>query len=643
MAISRGISGPSLSRNVPATRLNLEGQIYEDADDDDAAAAAANGSSFSEDCDATLRFITQMLMDEEDLVNKPCMFTDILALQATEKSFYKALVSSHEDNTSSDSGSASTVTNQSKPSDLVLDEKNLHDYVLQTVFRNFSSANTISPARDDDSPTGSWNRRRRRRKSHEVDDDDDDDGNDSEIAGPSNKQLAMYLDESDDELQEAYDKALLCPILNPHLHQNCDKTVQICRSGIKSLNRSKSRGKKTGGKGETVDLSTLLVNCAQSAASFDLRNAYEILKQIRNHSSPYGNGTQRMAHFFANALEARLAGTGTTSYAAFIRKRISAADVLRGYQLYVTASPFNKASNSYANKSIMKLVGNADSLHIIDFGILYGFQWPCLIQNLSFRPGGPPKIHITGIDFPQPGLRPAERIEETGRRLATYCKRFKVPFKFTSIAKKWDEIEAGDLLHVKKKPGELLIVNSMNRLRNLLDETVILDSPRDALLKVIRKLNPDLFIHGEMIGMYSAPFFVTRFREAIFHFSSWFDMFDTVVVGRENRGRMLFEEEIMGRDIMNVVACEGFERIERPETYKQWQVRIHRAGFRQQDLNWDVVEETAANVKRNYHKEFTVDTDGKWMIQGWKGRIIYCVSCWKPAEEEDAHQQLRYN
>ena len=69
----------------------------------------------------------------------------------------------------------------------------------------------------------------------------------------------------------------------------------------------------------------------------------------------------------------------------------------------------------------MNFVENETRLHIDDFGILYGFQWPSLIQQLSARPGGPPKLRITGIDLAEPGFRPAQRVEETRRRLDFQC------------------------------------------------------------------------------------------------------------------------------------------------------------------------------------------------------------------------------
>lgn len=41
--------------------------------------------------DAGLKYISQMLLEEEDLEHKPCMFQETLALQAAEKSFYDVL------------------------------------------------------------------------------------------------------------------------------------------------------------------------------------------------------------------------------------------------------------------------------------------------------------------------------------------------------------------------------------------------------------------------------------------------------------------------------------------------------------------------------------------------------------------------
>ncbi|CAI8592321.1 unnamed protein product [Vicia faba] len=242
-------------------------------------------------------------------------------------------------------------------------------------------------------------------------------------------------------------------------------------------------------------------------------------------------------------------------------------------------------------------------------------------------PGGPAKLRITGIEIPQPGFRPAEWVEETGRRLEKYCKKFNVPFEYNCIAQKWDTIRLEDL---QIDRNEITFVSCLYRLKNLPDETVAVNCPREAVLKLVRKINPKIFFHGVVNGSYSAPFFLTRFREALYHFSSLFDMFEANVP-REDTQRLTLEKGLFGRDAINVIACEGAERVERPETYKQWQIRNRRAGFKQIRLDTKLVNETKAMLKREYHKDFVVDEDGKWVLQGWKGRILNAFSAWVPA------------
>ncbi|KAK9062952.1 hypothetical protein SSX86_016822 [Deinandra increscens subsp. villosa] len=435
------------------------------------------------------------------------------------------------------------------------------------------------------------------------------------------KQSAVYTEPT--VRSKMFDDVLLCGE-GKNLPQG-----NFVHNGVNRVQKKGNTGKGRGRKGvrnDVVDLRTLLTLCAQAVAANDQRSASDLLKQIRKHASPTGDGMQRLAHYFSAGLEARMAGSGTEIYNTLL-SRPTAVDVLKSYHLYLSCCPFLKISNFFSNKTILHAAENKKKLHIVDFGILYGFQWPCFIQRLSKRPGGPPELRITGIDFPCPGFRPSQRVEETGSRLANYAETFNVPFKFKAIAKNWETITLDDLdLH----SDETLIVNSAYRFRFLLDETVMVDSPRDKVLKLIRKMNPYMFIQGVINGSYNAPFFITRFREALFFFSSMFDMIEANAT-RETPDRMLIEKVFWGQEAMNVIACEGGERIERPETYKQWQVRNLRAGFRQLPLNQEILKLAKDRAKSCYHKDFGVDEAGHWMLQGWKGRIICALSSWAPA------------
>ncbi|GFQ06914.1 scarecrow-like protein 14 [Phtheirospermum japonicum] len=582
-----------------------------------------------------------MLMEEEeDLETKPGTLHDCLALQATEKSLYDALNNNVDENSDDhftktcSSGSSSDTTYFFESDSNPMSPFWVVSNSSSTANNHFDSLNYEFLDHEDSEPsnekaTGDKERNERdglREKKNRCREDDSDYAQERR----SNKQLANTVGQT--EPLEMLDSVLL----SDHPMRTCGETEQRQSKkddkywkGGSNRGRPRGGGKKQGAQiKEVVDLSSLLMQCAQAVASFDSRTVMDLLLRIRQLSSPQGDASERLAHYFANALEARLDGTGTTSYAEFNHDKLSAVAILKAYKMFITVCPFKNMSHLLANKTIEKLATGANTLHIIDFGILYGYQWPCLIQALSERPGGPPKLRITGIDFPQPGFRPAVRVANTGRCLAKYCERFGVPFEYIAIAQNWDTIRVEDLKI--EKNHELLVVNSLYRLHNMPEETETATvSPRDAVLNMIRSINPDMFIQGVINGTYNTPFFIARFREALFHFSSMFDMFEATVP-REDGDRLLFEEQNFGKDVMNIIACEEAERIERPDTYKLWHVRNLKAGFRQLPFDPKTITYVRSKVKTDYHKDFSVDEDGQWVLHGWKGRVNRAISCWQP-------------
>ncbi|XP_047330030.1 scarecrow-like protein 33 [Impatiens glandulifera] len=660
-----------------------------------------------------LEYINQILM-EENFDEKPSMFHDPLALEATEKSLYDALgekyppslddpllifrgdIDSPDSNifgSLSENSTSSNITN-SDPGWIVDPERNLHQVHNDDIF-NFSfqapalassnltvnSANRLTGssisnhmipdlfsegesilqfrrgveeaskflptynhiAIDLDSyklplesnmgdPVKVENAEQnlsyslKGGKNHRRDD--------SHLEERSNKQSAIFRDNIQEaELSDLFDKVLLYDG-----QSCCDDEKGVKNEETKSLQQNGQRpGKKTRSRKqannnkEVIDLNTLLLSCAQSVSVDDRRTAYEQLKQIRQHSSSTGDVSQRLAHVFANGIEARLAGTGSEIYQAIKSKRISAIDKLKAYQVYIKACPFKKVTVYFTCKMILDLVCNSSKkkLHIVDFGILYGFQWPMLIQFLSMLPREPPELRITGIEYPQSGFRPLELVQETGRRLERYCERFGIRFKYHAIAQNWETIKTEDL---QLSEDEDLVVNTHFRFKNLLDETVVPDSPRDAVLKLIKDMNPDIFLHTDINGSYTSPFFFTRFKEALFHYSLLFDMFD-VNITPEEQARITFELEFYGREILNVIACEGVERVERPETYKQWNIRNTRHGFKILPIKEELMKKLRGKAMEGYHKDFVVDEDSHWLLQGWKGRIFCASSCWVPAKK----------
>ncbi|KAK8661184.1 hypothetical protein V6N13_052083 [Hibiscus sabdariffa] len=367
---------------------------------DKEANSSLSPSDDSDFSDTVLKYINQVLL-EEDFKEKPCMFHDSLVLQAAEKSLYDvlgesypphdqaSLCSDHSTYTSSSSCASSSFDSRwnddfadyndktsllqtSFPDDSVFfcceflltvccsfskceNEVALHykrgvdeaskflpkcnqltidfESNVRTSELKQKAPKTVVKVENDGkehSPphlTG--------KKNHEREDEDLEEGR-------NNKQSAVSRVES--ELSDMFNKVLICGGRNEEFPAcTADKTLQN-RPGktlqpMEETNESgtgKARGKK--GKKKVVDLRNLLILCAQVVSSDDGVTAKELLKKIKQHSSTFGDGSQRLAHYFVDALEARLAGTGTQIYTPHTAKRTSAADMLKAYHfIYLPA------------------------------------------------------------------------------------------------------------------------------------------------------------------------------------------------------------------------------------------------------------------------------------------------------------------
>lgn len=132
-----------------------------------------------------------------------------------------------------------------------------------------------------------------------------------------------------------------------------------------------------------------------------------------------------------------------------------------------------------------------------------------------------------------------------------------------------------------------------------------------------------------MNSAHNSPFFISRFRSALSYFSVLFDALETSMP-TDNPDRHILDQDIFGREILNIVACEGLERVERSEPYRQWQSRTLRAGFQQRPLNPEIIDRIKATMK-NYDRNYGIGEDGSWFLTGWKGHIQHAFAAWEPA------------
>jgi outer membrane biosynthesis protein TonB len=185
---------------------------------------------------------------------------------------------------------------------------------------------------------------------------------------------------------------------------------------------------------EGLHLLTLLLQCAEAVAAENLDEAQRMLLEISELSTPYGTSAQRVAAYFSEAMSARIVSSCLGLYAPLppscavshrILNKLAAA-----FQVFNGISPFVKFSHFTANQAIQEAFEREDRVHIIDLDIMQGLQWPGLFHILASRPGGPPRVRLTGLGSSMDAL------EATGKRLSDFADTLGLPFEFCPVAEK---------------------------------------------------------------------------------------------------------------------------------------------------------------------------------------------------------------
>ncbi|MCO5593020.1 hypothetical protein L7F22_047024 [Adiantum nelumboides] len=141
------------------------------------------------------------------------------------------------------------------------------------------------------------------------------------------------------------------------------KSVRAARKGSQSVSNASAE------VGWFVDLREFLASCAQAVAIGDVKKASEILQELYQvHGvSDKGNGLQRTAHLFCDALVARLGGMGDHQYRILCENVPSVVSVFRATKIWYGMTPYMKIMHYFANQNILKAAERASRLHVLDY------------------------------------------------------------------------------------------------------------------------------------------------------------------------------------------------------------------------------------------------------------------------------------
>lgn len=393
----------------------------------------------------------------------------------------------------------------------------------------------------------------------------------------------------------------------------------------------------------SIRLVHLLITCTgaiqagdYSVAHGNLTEARAILKKI-----PTSTGIGRVGTHFTDALAQRL--FPAYPHAAALPSCLPPATPPATYNHFYDAGPYLKFAYSAANRAILKAFEGCKRVHIIDFALMQGLQWPALMEELSKREGGPPELRITGIG-PNP-TSGRDELHEVGVRLAEFARYMKIPFTFQGVcADHLDHLTAW--IHLKLRPDEALAMNSILQLHRLLvdpdaDESTM-PAPIDILLKLVVKLKPKIFTVVEQEADHNKPRLLERFTNALFHYATMFDSLEAVcsavnvsaAAARSSTNTSTtssLAEAYLRGEIFDIICGEGNARLERHELCTAWNERLTRAGFTQVEFNL-----SEANMEiTELINESSFSGAGFDILQGsgglalaWQGRPLYVATAW---------------
>lgn len=383
-----------------------------------------------------------------------------------------------------------------------------------------------------------------------------------------------------------------------------------------------------------MDLKQLLYACAEVVSEVDtisfsdrqiaVSAAEAMMDIIEKMVSVSGEPSQRLGAYVLEGLRARLLSSGSIIYKKLKCKEPTSSELMSYMHVLYQICPYYKFAYMSSNIVIGEAMENESRIHIIDFSIAQGSQWVSFIQALSRRPGGPPYIRITGVDDSESAHARGGGLDIVGQRLAQVAESCGVPFEFHGAAMSGCEVQ---LENLQVRNGEALAVNFPYILHHMPDESVSTTNHRDRLIRLVKSLSPKVVTVIEQESNTNTATFFQRFCETLDYYTAMFESIDAGR-GRDDRQRISAEEHCVAKDVVNIIACEGTDRVERHELFGKWRLRLTMAGFSPVQLSASVGN-AIRDMLKEYSSNYGVAEGHGALYLGWKNRALSTCSAWR--------------
>jgi hypothetical protein len=417
--------------------------------------------------------------------------------------------------------------------------------------------------------------------------------------------------------------------------------------------------KSLGSFGDANCMEQLLVHCANAIESNNATLSQQIVWVLNNIAPPDGDSNQRLTFAFLRALIARATKSCTCKLlAAMANAHYNLALHTHKFSVielasFVDVTPWHRFGFTAANAAILEAVEGYLVIHIVDLSLTHCMQIPTLIDAIANRFEVPPLIKLTvaGATEDVPPMLDLS-YEELGSKLVNFAWSRNVIMEFRIIPSSYadgfssliEQLRVQHLVHAES--GEALVINCHMMLHYIPEETLSdfpssksnpysyesscssMSSFRTTFLKSLRSLDPTIVVLVDEDADLTSNNLESRLRSAFNYLWIPFDTVDTFLP-RGSKQRQWYEADVCWK-IMNLIAHEGLQRVERLEPKIQWIQRMRNADFRGISFAEDAISEVKTMLDE-HAAGWGLKKEDDDLVLTWKGHNVVFASAWLPA------------
>ncbi|KAL0736826.1 hypothetical protein Bca4012_013036 [Brassica carinata] len=375
-----------------------------------------------------------------------------------------------------------------------------------------------------------------------------------------------------------------------------------------------------------LELINLLTGCLEAIRTRNIAAINHFIARTGDLASPRGTTPMtRLISYYTEALALRVARMWPHIFHIAPPREFERTLEDDAWRFLNQVTPIPKFIHYTANEMLLRSFEGKERIHIIDLDIKQGLQWPSFFQSLASRPNPPRHVRITGVGESK------HELNETGDRLHGFAEALSLQFEFHPVVDRLEDVRLW-MLHVKE--GETVAVNCVMQMhKTLYDGTG--DAFRD-FVGLVRSTNPVAVVIAEQEAEHNSAQLETRVYNSLKYYSAVFDVMHKHL-GADSLMRVKIEEMLFGREIRNIVACEGSHRQERHMEFRHWRRMMEQLGFR----SLGVSEKEVLQSKMLLRMYGSGDDDGFFNVERsggrgggagvtlrWSDQALYTVSAW---------------